>query len=89
MIELIDFMVQHFLQGVILNMVSGLLLTLKVAILGILSKFNLSSKGLNSSTNLMYKDQSVVSFIPTCFKNKESPISCYEYNEPIRSNGSN
>ena len=54
MIELIDFMIQHFLQGVILNMLFGLILTLKLIILGILSNFNLSTKGLNSLTYPVY-----------------------------------
>ena len=31
------------------------------------------------------KDKSVISSIPTCFENKESPIICYKYNKPIRS----
>ena len=50
MIELIYFMMQHFLQVVILNMLFGLILTLKLIIVGILSKFNLSTKRLNSLT---------------------------------------
>ena len=32
MIELIDFLMQHFLQGVILNILFGLILTLKLII---------------------------------------------------------
>ena len=31
------------------------------------------------------KDKSVISSIPTCFENKESPIICYKYNKPIHS----
>ena len=31
----------------------------------------------------IFKDQSVISSIPTYFENKESPISCYKYNKPI------
>ena len=54
MIELIDLMIQHFLQGAILNMLFGLILTLKLIILGILSKFNLSTKGLHSLTYPVY-----------------------------------
>ena len=45
--KLYDFMIQHFLQGVIHNMLFGLILTVKLIILHILSKFNLSTKGLN------------------------------------------
>ena len=33
----------------------------------------------------IFKDKSVISFIPTYFENKESPIICYKYNKPIRS----
>ena len=33
----------------------------------------------------IFKDKSVISPIPTYFKNKESPIICYKYNKPIRS----
>ena len=50
MIELIDFMMQRFLLGAILNMLFDLILTQKLIILGILFKFNLSIKELNSLT---------------------------------------
>ena len=33
----------------------------------------------------IFKDNSVISSIPTYFENKESPIICYNYNKPIRS----
>ena len=46
-IELIDFIIQRFLLGVILNMLFDIILTRKLIILGILSKFNLSIKALN------------------------------------------
>ena len=52
--ELIDFMMQQFLLGLILNMLSDLILTQKLIILGILSKFNLSIKEMNSLTNPVY-----------------------------------
>ena len=47
MIELIDFMTQHFLQGVILNMLFVLILVHKLIILCILSKAYLSTNGSN------------------------------------------
>ena len=47
MIELINLMMQQFILGVILNMLFDLMLTRKLIILGILSKFNLSIKDLN------------------------------------------
>ena len=34
----------------------------------------------------IFKDKSVISSIPTYFEGKESPIICYKYNKPIRSN---
>ena len=49
MIELID-----FLPGVTLNMLLGHTYTLKLIILGILSKFNLSTRGFNSLTYQVY-----------------------------------
>ena len=52
--ELIDFMMQQFLPGVILNMLSDIILTQKLIILGILSMFNLSIKEMNSLTNPVY-----------------------------------
>ena len=33
----------------------------------------------------IFKDKSVISSIPTYFEYKESPITCYKYNKPIRS----
>ena len=33
----------------------------------------------------IYKDKYFISFIPTYFENKESPIICYKYHKPIRS----
>ena len=33
----------------------------------------------------IFKDESVISSIPTYFENKVSPILCYKYNKPIRS----
>ena len=50
MIEQIDFMMQQFLPGVTLNMLFGHKKTLKLITLGILSKFNLSTGGLNLLT---------------------------------------
>ena len=54
MIELNDVMMQQFLLGVMLNMLFDLILTQKLIILGILSKFNLSIKELNSLTYPIY-----------------------------------
>ena len=54
MIEHIDFLMQQFSQGNILNMLFDLILTQKLNIFGILSKFNLSIKELNSLTYQVY-----------------------------------
>ena len=32
----------------------------------------------------MFKDDSIISSIPTYFENKESPIVCYKYNTSFR-----
>ena len=32
----------------------------------------------------IFKDKSVISYIPIYFKNQETPIICFNYNEPIR-----
>ena len=86
MIELIDFMMQHFLRGVTLNMLFGHIQTLKLIILSILSKFNLSTRRLNF-INLpsIFKDKFVISSITNNFENMESPIICNKYNKNIRS----
>ena len=34
----------------------------------------------------IFKDDLVISSIPNCFNNSETPIICYKYNKPIRSN---
>ena len=59
-------MMQHFLQGVTLNMLFGLILSLKLIILGIFV-----NKGIETiSLPNIFKDKS----IPTDSENKESPI---------------
>ena len=63
MIELIDFMMQQFLPGVTLNMLFGHTYTPKLIILGILSKFNLSTRGLNSLTYPVYLKINLLSLL--------------------------
>ena len=49
-------------------------------------KIQFVNKGIEFINLLsVFKDKSVISSIPTYFKNKESPIICYKYNKPIRS----
>ena len=63
MIELIDFMMQQFLPCVTLNMLFGHTRTPKLIILGILSKFNLSTRGLISLTYPVYLKINLLSLL--------------------------
>ena len=62
-IELINFVMQPFLLGVLLNMLFTLILTLILIILDILSKFNLSTKGLNSLTYQVYLKMNLLTLL--------------------------
>ena len=33
----------------------------------------------------IFRDNSVISLVPTYFQNTETPIICYKYNTPVRS----
>ena len=85
MIELIDFMMQQFLPGVTLNMLFRYYRFRNYHIRHFI-KIQFVNKGIEF-INLpsIFKDKSVISSIPTYFENKESPIICYKYNNPIRS----
>ena len=67
-------MMQHFLQGAILNML--FILKLIQAVLGIYKNVICQRRDQPST----YKDKSVISYIPTDF-NMESPLICYKYNK--------
>ena len=72
-------MMQHFLQGCILNMLFILILTLytnsEIYYIKHLIKFNLSTKGVDSlNSPSIFKDRSAISSISTYFENKKSPI---------------
>ena len=76
MIELIDFMLKHFVPGVTINM-----LFVRKFI-----KIQFVKKGVEFiSLPSIFNDKSVISYNPTYFENMESPIICYKYNKPIRS----
>ena len=62
MIELIDFMMQHFLPGVTQHALWPYV-DMKLIILDILSKFDLSTMGLNSLTYLVYLKINVLSLL--------------------------
>ena len=88
MIELIDFMTQHFLPGVTLNSQHVLRSYIDSEINHIrhFIKIQFVNKGIEFiNLTSIFKDISVISSIPTYFENKESPIICYKYNKPIRS----
>ena len=80
MIELIDFMMQHFSLGVTLNMLVGHIQTPKLIIYQHFIKIQFVNKGIefNNSPSI-FKDKSVISSIPTYFENKEFSMICYKY----------
>ena len=87
MIELIDFMMQQFLLGVILNMLFDFVLTQKINHIRHFIKIQFVNKGI-VFVNLpcIFKDKPVIiPSVPTYFENKESPTICYKYNKPISS----
>ena len=46
---------------------------------------SLSNKGIKFiDSPSIFRDNNVISAIPSYFKNAESPIICYKYNKPIR-----
>ena len=88
MIELINFMMQHFLPGVTLNMLFGHTLYIESESNHFrhLIKIQFVNKGIEFiNLTSLFKDKSVISSIPTYFESKESHIICYKYNKPIRS----
>ena len=77
---------QHFFQGVILNMLF-ILYWLKFNHIGHFIKIQFVNKGIEiiNSPSIYCKDISAISSIRTYFENKESPMICYKYNKPIHS----
>ena len=73
MVELVDFMMKQFLQGVLLNMLFDHMLPWKLILVVNALNFFLSTNKMNILTYPVF----VISFIPTYFENKESPIICY------------
>ena len=85
--RLINFMIENMIcmkqlsiLDVIFNMLFVLTLILKLTTLDTSSKFHSLIKVLSS----IFRDNNVISAIPSYFKNTESPIICYKYNRPIR-----
>ena len=75
MIELIDFMMQQFLPGVTLNMLFDHILIQKLIILDILSKFNLSTRGLYSLTYPVYLKINLLSLLFLLILKIRNPLS--------------
>ena len=75
MIGLIDFMMQHFLSGVMHNMLFGHIKTQKLIILDILSKFNLLRRGLNSLTYPLYLKIYLLSLLCLLILKIRNPLS--------------
>ena len=75
MIELINLMMQHFLPSDTLNMLFGCIKTLKLRILDILSKFNLSTMGLNSLTYPVYLKINMLSLLFILILKIRNPLS--------------
>ena len=83
MIENIICMKQLSLLDVILNMLFVLILILKLTTLDTSSKFHSLIKEFIDLPSI-FRDNNVISAIPSYFENTESPIICYRYNNPIR-----
>ena len=75
MIELIDFMMQHFLPDVTFSMLLGHIQTTKLIVLDILSKFNLSTRGLNSLTYQVYLKINLLSLLFLLILKIRNPLS--------------
>ena len=85
MIELTNHIKQHFLQDVMLNTSLVLISILSSTINDILSQFHSLTKYGVFDLHSIFKDNSVISFIPNYFNNSETPIICYKYNKQISS----
>ena len=73
MVEVIHLKMEHYSLGIIVNILFGLILTVKLIILiSILSKFNMSTTALNSLTYpANFIGTAVIYSIPTYFENKK------------------
>ena len=75
---------QLSLLEVILNMLFVLTLILKLTTLDTI-KIPFINKGIEFiDLPSIFRDNNVISAIPSYFENTESPIICYKYNKPIR-----
>ena len=70
-------MMQHFLQVVMLNMLFIIISIQAIIILGIYKKVICQRRDQPS----IFKDKSVISYIPSYINKESSPIICYKYNK--------
>ena len=85
MIENMICMKQLFLLDVILNMLFVPTLILQLTTLDTSSKLHSLNKGIEFiHLPSIFRDNNVISAIPSYFENTESPIIWYKYNKPIR-----
>ena len=85
MIEQINYIKQHSLQGVMFN-ISLVLISILRSTINDIIKIPFINKGIEFiDLHSIFKDNSVISSIPNYFNNSETPIICYKYNKPIRS----
>ena len=70
------------LLGVILNMLFVRTLILKLVTLYQIPFINKGIEFIDLPS--IFKENTVISSIPSYFENTESPIICYKYNKPIR-----
>ena len=68
-------MMQHFLIGVTLNMLLGLIKTPKLIILDVVSKFNLLTRGLNSLNYPVYLKINMLSLPFLLISKIRNPLS--------------
>ena len=86
MIEQINYIKKHSLQGVMFNISLVLISILRSNHKRHFIKIPFINKGIEFiDLHSIFKDNSVISSIPNYFNNSETPIICYKYNKPIRS----
>ena len=83
-IELTDYMMLLYLQGITLNFLFVQSLIPK-KLYNTFYQNSFINKGMDFiDSPSIFRDKSVQSSIPNYFKNCEVPIVCYKYNSPIR-----
>ena len=78
MIELTNFMMQHFLQGINLNILFSLIVTLAFNNIRHFVKVQLVNKGIESTTYPVYVKVNLLPLLCLLFENKPSLIIIYK-----------